>query len=754
VGPDLDTHEEPGQQGWPSLGGPELSLLLKQVACLVMRLDAELRIQQAVGSGGDAGWFSEPAAPGTTVSDLIGGDDGDRLLLACREALKGHSSAFLYERGEHCFDARLEPLRTEHNGHAIAGCLAVLVEVTRQKRAEDSVRRSEERLAEAQHIAHVGSWEWDVATNRVHWSNELHRIYGLSPGEFGGTYEDFIERVLPEDREQTRATVFAAYRSMQPFIYDHRVVRPDGSVRMLHTRGVVLADAHGKVRCLTGACWDTTELWETTRQLERSLSLLRATLESTADGLLVVDRAGQVSAYNQRLLELWRLSREAMDHRDFDSLLALVHDQLENGDACLRRVRELAGTPDAESFDSLRFRDGRFFERYSRPQRLGTEVVGRVWSYREVTEREQLLRRTLFLSDASRLLASLEVEKALEAVAHLALPFMGDACAVDLFTDGEPRRLLVISRDPVRTIGAELQPSTLRGQAAIYAVGPDSFLTVPLMGQGEMLGALTFAAASGRRYNDADLALASELARRTELALQNGRLYRKAQDALAARDEFLSVAAHELRGPVTSLHLAVQGLQRSPAAPVQRLLGIIEREDRRIAHFVDDLLDLARIRSGQLRFVFGSVDLVEVVHEASARLTVELSRSGSALSLTAPGTLVGTWDRARLVQVVTNLLGNAIKFGLGKPIEVTVDSDGNRAHLTVIDHGIGIPAELQKQVFEPFERAVSSRHYGGLGLGLYVVRTATLGMGGEVRLESHPAEGTRVTVELPISRSA
>src|SRR5689334_652321 len=112
---------------------------------------------------------------------------------------------------------------------------------------EHRLARSEARLAEAQRIAHVGSWEWDVVANSVYWSDEMHRIYGLERGAFAGTYEAFLECVLPEDREHTRQVVFDAYRGAKAFTYDHRIVRSDGEVRMLHTRGEAIADADGRI---------------------------------------------------------------------------------------------------------------------------------------------------------------------------------------------------------------------------------------------------------------------------------------------------------------------------------------------------------------------------------------------------------------------------------------------------------------------------------------------------------------------------
>jgi signal transduction histidine kinase len=150
-----------------------------------------------------------------------------------------------------------------------------------------------------------------------------------------------------------------------------------------------------------------------------------------------------------------------------------------------------------------------------------------------------------------------------------------------------------------------------------------------------------------------------------------------------------------------------------------------------------------------MHFDLQQVDLAVVVREVAARLGPEVTRSRSSLSVTTDGDCTGLWDRERLEQVVTNLLLNAIKFGLGKPIVVNVKEAQGTVRLSVRDGGIGIPPERQARIFEPFERAVSARHYGGLGLGLYIVRRIAEGLGGSATVSSQPDAGTTITVQLP-----
>jgi signal transduction histidine kinase len=154
-----------------------------------------------------------------------------------------------------------------------------------------------------------------------------------------------------------------------------------------------------------------------------------------------------------------------------------------------------------------------------------------------------------------------------------------------------------------------------------------------------------------------------------------------------------------------------------------------------------------------MHFTFEDVDLGDVVRQVSTRLGPELARSGSSLSITSKGPTIGQWDRFRLDQVITNLLSNAIKFGLGKPIEVSIGKHEGIAKLEIKDRGIGIPKDMMDKIFKPFERAVSVRHYGGLGLGLYIVHTIVDGLGGTIRVESQLNAGSTFTVELPLVRS-
>jgi PAS domain S-box-containing protein len=734
----------------PAIYTRALKLLFRQAPGAFWTTDKNLRLTAVVGREGGVLGVRPEDLVGRTIQDFVGTDDpSDPVIAHHLAALAGNPGSFRYAFRQNFYEARIEPLYD--GGDQIVGAVGVALNVTERQRTEDELETSRARLAEAQSLAHVGSWSWDVESNVVTWSDELYRIYAVEPSEFGHDLNGFLGCVDPEDVDHVRAIVGSAIRTRSPFAYSHRIRRPNGEVRILETRGDVVTDRSGRLVRLTGSCWDVTDQWNANAELTRTASLLRATLEATADGILVVDRQGKIVARNQRFAALWSIP-DACPADDDDALLAIVTNQLEESELFLQRVRELYATPLAESFDILRFKDGRVFERYSIPQKVGAEVVGRVWSFRDVTERERLLRRAEFLADAGRLLASLDIEKALEAVAQLAVPYLGDGCAVDLLTDvGGSRRLFVVDRDRNLPIREELPRAVLAGHALVHSVDSVSYMSVPLPGRTTLFGVLTFVAGASRRYGPADLDLADELARRTALAIENAQLYRGAQEALRVREDFLSIAAHEIRGPITSLHLSIQALRKS--SPTSRMMGrlldVIERDDKQLIRLVDELLDVTRIRGGRLHFELEKVDLAEITREVTARLGPDLARSGSSLSVATQGELVGLWDRTRLDQVVTNLVSNAVKYGLGKPIEVSAEGDDERATLVVRDHGIGIEPRAKDRIFDPFARAVSARNYGGLGLGLYIVRTIVDAFGGTVKVDSAPQAGSTFTVVLP-----
>ncbi|MFP2906233.1 ATP-binding protein [Pyxidicoccus sp. 3LFB2] len=235
------------------------------------------------------------------------------------------------------------------------------------------------------------------------------------------------------------------------------------------------------------------------------------------------------------------------------------------------------------------------------------------------------------------------------------------------------------------------------------------------------------------------------------------------QQALQTRDEFLSIASHELKTPITSLQLQLELLLRSVTAyssdtalhaVVRKRVEATLRPVARLQQLVATLLDVSRIRAGRLDMRHEPVDLSALVQDLVTRAQEDAALARCALRVEVETSLVGHWDPMRLEQVITNLLSNAFKYGAQRPVEVRAIRDEGYACLTVRDNGIGIAPEDHERIFQRFERAVSERHYGGFGLGLWIVRQILESLQGDIRVHSKPGEGATFIVRLPLDPAA
>lgn len=230
------------------------------------------------------------------------------------------------------------------------------------------------------------------------------------------------------------------------------------------------------------------------------------------------------------------------------------------------------------------------------------------------------------------------------------------------------------------------------------------------------------------------------------------------REAVRARDEFLSIASHELKTPLTTQSWQVQSARQLLDAPkitaasrekLKTKLDGVSRQISRMTTLINSLLEVTRITSGRLTLSPEVVDLREAVDTAVAALQDSVRRSGSTITVSGGAPITGRWDRLGIESVIGNLLSNALKYGEGKPVEVEVDSVGDQGRLVVTDHGIGIPPTEQERIFHRFERAVPEQHYGGFGLGLWVARQIIEAHGGTIAVASKPNCGSIFTVLLP-----
>jgi PAS domain S-box-containing protein len=314
-------------------------------------------------------------------------------LVAHRRALLGESVSFEVDWLERSFAAHVEPLRNPDG--TIKGVIGVALDITRQKRAQQEVEKSLSLLkatldATADGILVVDEEGRVVSANRRF--NEMWRV----PDQVARAVDP--NRLLAHVAEQLNDHTGFLKKVMG--VSATRDPEPPGLLELRDGRVFERTSRPQSVGDRTiGRVWsfrDVTDQGEVEQELEHSLSLLKATLDATADGVLVVDLSGKVVSFNRRFLEMWRIPESLAQSRDDNQLLSFVLDQLKEPERFLKKVRDLYGQPESKSYDWLEFKDGRVFERYSAPHRIAGKTVGRVWSFRDVSDRsrmEEILRR-------------------------------------------------------------------------------------------------------------------------------------------------------------------------------------------------------------------------------------------------------------------------------------------------------------------------------------------------------------------------
>ncbi len=231
------------------------------------------------------------------------------------------------------------------------------------------------------------------------------------------------------------------------------------------------------------------------------------------------------------------------------------------------------------------------------------------------------------------------------------------------------------------------------------------------------------------------------------------------QKAVAARDDFMSIASHELRVPLSNLRLHTQlrikRIKSDPGAfdsgSLRKLFEDDDRQIRRLAGLIEEMFDVSQLDSGPLVLNRETVELATLVREVVDRFGPELDAAGCSVEVVERSTASGSWNKSRIEQVISNLLSNAVKYGGGKPIRCTIDAKNDRAVLKVADEGLGIDPQEQARIFDKYERAASSHSVGGLGLGLYIARRIIEAHGGRISVDSAPGRGSIFEVELPFS---
>lgn len=539
---------------------------------------------------------------------------------------------------------------------------------------------------------------------------------------------------------------------------------------------------------LTVSFRDVTELKLAGDALRLSEARWRALFENSLDGVALTRPDGRIIAMNPagcRMLrrseqEICAMGRAGVVDSSDPRLPALVEERRRSGRAAgeLTMLRGDGSSFPAE-FTSAVFHDA-----------AGEKLTS--LSFRDLTERKRAEESRRIKANAGVVLqASLDIAQTLENLAKLLVPELADVCLVDVIEHGEIRRVVAQHRDPafaeatrllerpapeperrrpisisglletrrselVHTVTDEWLEKNARNEVhleALRSIAPTSMMLVPLVARGVAIGVLTLMSVNPvHHYDDLDLELARSIGEQAAFAIDNARLYGAALEARRQRDEVLAVVSHDLRNPLNAIVLYAQILSKRMAS---RELDAIRVAAARADHMVQDLLTIATIEAGPLPLDRRSEAVSSIVEEVVALCRALAEERGLLLEASVEPELPdAVVDRHRIVQALSNLVGNALKFTpRGGRVALSAARAGGALKLEVADSGPGIPAEEVPHLFERFWQGQAPGG-GGVGLGLAITKGIVEAHGGAVAVESVIRHGSKFMLSLPLSPPA
>lgn len=686
----------------------------------------------------------------------------------------------------------------------VAYISSVIQDITDRKRLEASLKESEAVKSAVLQSALDCIISMDHEGKIVDFNSAAEKTFGYTSSEVIGKSMELIIPIRFRENHRTGLTRYLE-TGVGPVIgerIEYPGLKADGTEFPAEI-SILRIDKPGPP-LFTAFLRDITERKRVDQRLRKSEERLRAIIENEPECVKIIDQDGTVLEMNPAGLAMIEV----------DDASAAIGQNIITGvsPAYKEAYRELIkrvcqqGENGTLEFELVGLRGThRWLETHAVPffdeEKGHTVLLGLT---RDITVKKQAQQslikayeRAQFLSDASRVLvSSLDYETTLKGIARLIISQFADWCMIGVQEEDGSIQLLSMAADPskaelIRKLEADppeaLSEAIRKGQAVLYSemkneesypapiqdpkylktireLGLTSYMSVPLIVREKPVGVLMIASSrEAHYYSEVDLALAEELASRSSIAVENARLYRESLRSIQLREDFISIASHELRTPLTPLKMQIFLLQRhlkseAPHLPKgATLLQVLESSDRqleRLTKLVEDLLDVSRITRGRLTLNREECDLEEIVRDVTDRYKTELASSKCSLQLELEPNVKGSWDRLRIDQVVVNLLTNSMKYGAGKPIVVQAKKGEKTAKLVIRDFGIGITKKDQERIFQRFERAVPITTYGGLGLGLFIVRQIIAAHDGSIRVESEPEKGATFTVELPLEAAS
>ena len=702
--------------------------------------------------------------------------------------------------------ALLEGSQTEY--------ICFIIDLTEQKRTErerialarqvESERgRLKNLLANVPGVVWEAWGEPDESEQRIDFvSDHVETMLGYTVEEWLGAPNFWLTIVHEEDRERAAREAREIFDGRRGGTSQFRWICKDGRAVPVEAQSNVICDAEGRPVGMRGVTLDISERKRAEEALRQSEQQYRYLADAMPQIVWTARPDGYLDYYNQRWFDYTGMTLEQTQGWGWQP--ALHPEDLEQA---LRRWSTSVQTGNVYEIEYRlrRASDGSYRWHLARAVPLRNSegrIVKWFGTATDIDDQKRAAETSRFMAEAGdTLVSSLDYQTTLATLSHLVVPRFADWCLIDIVEEDrtihrtlahtDPRKEALgrelTSRYPPDTSIAEGPAKVFRtGQPVVYTEIPEgllaavardaehlrvlrelglkSYICVPLLARGRTIGTITLALAeSGRRYAAGDLRFVEDLAHRAALAVDNARLYRRMEQANRSKDEFLATLSHELRTPLTPIIGWVHMLrgERLPESETPHGLAVIDKNSQALARLINDLLDMSAIMSGKMRIERAPVELEGVLEEAVEAARTEGDKRGVRLDIeleadSPQARPVVSGDRVRLVQVFSNLLNNAVKFsGNGSRVRISCRSQNGEVRVSVEDEGQGITPEFLPHVFERFRQAdgTTTRAYGGLGIGLALVKSFVEAHGGQVVAESEGVgHGSRFNVTLPLIR--
>jgi PAS domain S-box-containing protein len=606
----------------------------------------------------------------------------------------------------------------------------------------------EQLLSEAERIALLGAWRWDIATGAVTWSDELYRLFDLVPGSIVPTYESFIERVAPCDLERVAKRIAQAVQDCTAYEHEYKVVLPDVRVRTHRSTTRVDVDAQGAPIRLYGVSQDVTERKAANEQLQRQEMRLAEAQRVARLGSWELEVSSGDVAWSDELHEILGYAKGEVIP-SLASYMSLVPE----GEK--RRVFIL--------LEKMMKSDVRFEFEHSLVRRDGTEV----WLYvRGIVVRDADRRPVRVLGISQDITERKRSERALQLSEERFQ--LASRAANDVIWDRNLSSRKVWMNERFTTNFGYPQWGDVDVSTWYDNVHPDDAGRV-VAGLRESLDGSDSVWTCQYRFRQSDGAWRDILDRGSIVRDEYGKAVRiigammditERRAVERMKNEFISTVSHELRTPLTSIRGALGLLSSGRLGTLsekgEKLLGIASSNTDRLVRLINDILDIERIESGKVTLSKSVCEARVLANTAVDVVRALADRAQIGIITDAiPAMLVA--DADRIVQMLTNLLGNAVKFSpAGSNIRLMVRPEGKNVVFTVADNGRGIPADKLESIFERFQQvdASDSREKGGTGLGLAIVRGIARQHGGDIAVRSELGHGSAFTVHVPMGSAS